>query len=108
MARGRKSSVIVSLSVAQRQELEHWSRSTTMPAGEARRARMVLLRADGHSISEVARRVGVQRRVVYTWLRRFLATRLEGLHDKPGRGRKGFFSPGGSGPSGQTRLRKAG
>jgi Winged helix-turn helix len=93
MARGRKSSLRMVLSSAERATLEHWQRSTTMAAGLVRRGRIILLLADGHSHSEVARLVPVQRTVVRKWARRFLAHRLEGLSDAPGRGAKGLFSP---------------
>ena len=49
--RGRKSPLVVILPVAERQELERWLRSTTLPAGLVRRARAVLLVAEGHSLS---------------------------------------------------------
>src|SRR3972149_5597047 len=108
MASGRRSLLIVSLSGQTRAELERWLRSTTICAGRARRAQIVLLRADGHTLSELARRVGVTRVVVYKWIKRFLKQGLRGLEDKPGRGRKPVFSPGGGAPSGQDRLRATG
>ena len=39
------------------------------------------------SISDAAATVGISRRFVYKWVRRFLAQGIEGLADKPGRGR---------------------
>ncbi len=54
----------------------------------ARRARMVLLLADGMSITDVAATVGISRRHVYKWVQRFVQKGLEGLHDKPRRGRR--------------------
>ena len=59
MARGRKSSLVVLLTATKRSELAALQRRTTISAGLARRARMVLLRADGCSLVEVARRVEV-------------------------------------------------
>src|SRR4030095_232964 len=47
MARGRKSSLVVLLTPAQRSDLEALQRRTTISAGLARRARLVLLRAAG-------------------------------------------------------------
>jgi hypothetical protein len=41
MARGRKSSCIVFLSPAERAQLEHWQRSTTIQAGLAKRAKII-------------------------------------------------------------------
>ncbi len=39
--------------------------------------------AEGHSIAEVSRRLGVAADTVRTWRRRFLDRGLEGLHDEP-------------------------
>ena len=90
MARGRKSSLVVALTEPQRLELEAVLRRTTAPAGVVRRARMVLFRAEGHALLEVARRVGVDPNVVYKWIRRYLQRGLRGLGDKPRAG----FHPG--------------
>lgn len=73
--------------------MEHWQRSTTMAAGLARRGKIILLLAVGHSQSEVGRTVGVQRTVVRKWAKRFLAQRLEGLADAPGAGPRAVFPP---------------
>ena len=105
MARGRKSSIRIVLSPNERATLEHWQRSTTMAAGLVRRGRIILRLADGYSHSQVARMVPVQRTVVRKWARRFLARRLEGLSDAPGRGAKGVFSPGGRDARGAPGLR---
>ena len=86
MARGRKTSVTIRLTPAERQTLQAWQRSTTMSAGRARRGRIILLLADGVTISDIAATVGISRRFVYKWVQRFLAQGLEGLADKPGRG----------------------
>jgi transposase len=42
--------------------------------------------ADGVPITDVAVTVGMSRRFVYTWVRRFLEQGLEELTDKAGRG----------------------
>jgi Winged helix-turn helix len=105
MARGRKTSLVIVLSSQECETLERWPRSTTMAAGLARRGRMILLLAEGYSPSQVAQWVGVQRGVVRKWAKRFLAHRLEGLADIPGRGAKGGFSPGGRDPRGAAGLR---
>jgi hypothetical protein len=95
MARGRKSSWPIVLSPEERQTLERWQRATTMAAGLARRGKIILRLAAGASQSAAARAVGVQRPVVRHWAKRFLAQRLDGLSDAPGRGAKGGFSPRG-------------
>src|SRR5512132_1437219 len=102
MARGRKSALRMILSAEERPTLEHWQRSTTLAAGLVRRGKIMLLLAAGHS--HVAQAVGVQRTVVRPWARRFLAQRLDGLADAPGRGAKGGFPPGGRHPRGAPGL----
>ena len=86
MARGRKTSLTIRLTPAERQTLLAWQRATTIAAGRARRGRIILLVADGMPISEVAATVGISRRFVYKWVKRFLEQGIEGLTDKPGRG----------------------
>jgi hypothetical protein len=91
--RGRKRSFSIELSPTQRADLERWQRSTTVSVGLARRARVLLLLADGRSLTEVANIAGMTARNARKWARRFLALGIEGLHDQPGRGRKPVFSP---------------
>ena len=86
MSQGRKTRMRVSLTEENRSELESWQRSTSISAGLARRARVVLLLATGTSVSQTARVVGIERRHVYKWARRFLDAGLSGLCDRP-RGR---------------------
>lgn len=88
MARGRKTALTIHLTAEERQTLLSWQRSTTIPAGRARRGRILLMCADGTPISHVALTVGISRRFVYKWVRRFLAHGCEGLADKPGRGHR--------------------
>ena len=86
MARGRKTALHIRLTPADRQTLRAWQRSTTLPAGRARRGRIILQLADGVPVSHIATTVGISRRFVYKWVRRFLEKGIEGLTDKPGRG----------------------
>ncbi len=51
MARGRKTSFTIRLTPAERLTLLTWQRATTVPAGLARRARLLLLLADGMTIT---------------------------------------------------------
>src|SRR5262245_61643423 len=72
-----------------RELLRTWTRSGTTPQRVVRRARIVLLAADGHSARDIAQRLGVSTHTVSLWRRRFHAggsTAL--LRDAPGRGRK--------------------
>src|SRR5215468_1400181 len=86
MARGRKTALTIRLASDERHTLMAWQRSTTIPAGRARRGRIILLVADRVPISHIADTVGISRRFVYKWAQRFLQDGLEGLADKPGRG----------------------
>src|SRR2546430_12829946 len=88
MARGRKTSFTIRLTPAERLTLLTWQRSTTVHAGLARRARLLLLLADGMMITEAAATVGLSRRHTYKWIHRFVQEGLEGLAGKPGRGQR--------------------
>src|SRR5215510_3581196 len=85
MVQGRKTAFTIRLTPAQRQTLMAWQRATTISAGLARRGRIILLLADGVTITDAAATVGIGRRFVYKWVKRFLEADLEGLVDKPGR-----------------------
>jgi len=106
--RGRKKSFSLELTVAQRTELQHWQRSTTVPAGRARRARVLLLLDAGLSVKAAAQTTGLPPNNARNWGCRFLAHGLAGLHDQPGRGRQPVFSPRGRAAPGQGGLRTAG
>ena len=106
--RGRKPSFTIQLPTAHLQELEHWLRSTNLKHGLARRARLLLLLHHGHTLKDAARTAGLTVRNTRKWARRYLGQGLQGLTDKPGRGRKPVFSPRSGSPPGQDRLRTAG
>ena len=93
MPRGRKTSFTLHLTPAQRQTLLAWQRATTISAGLARRGRIILLLADGVTITDIAATVGISRRFIYKWVQQFQAQSLEGLADKPGRGYRRVVSP---------------
>lgn len=106
--RGRKTQFSVVLSALQRAELERWQRATTLPVGLVRRARVLLLLADGETLGNAARMAGLTVRNARKWALRFLERGIEGLEDKPRPGRKPVFSPRSRGLSGQNRLRATG
>jgi CRP-like cAMP-binding protein len=85
MPRGRKTSLSIRLTPAQRQTLLAWQRSTAIPAGLARRTRILLLLADGVTITDIAATVGMSRQHVYKWIHRFVQQGVEGLQERPGR-----------------------
>ncbi len=86
MPRGRKTSLTIHLTDEERQTLLAWQRSTTIPAGRARRGRLILLLADRVPISHIADTAGISRRYIYKWVQRFLDAGIAGLADKRGRG----------------------
>src|SRR4029453_11480084 len=86
MAQGRTTSLTIRLTPVQRRTLLTWQRATTISAGRARRGRIILLVADGMPISDVAATVGISRRFVYKWGKRFLRQGIKGLTNNPGRG----------------------
>ena len=88
MARGRTTSLTIRLTPAERLTLLTWQRSPTVPAGLARRARIIVLLANGVTITDIAATVGMSRRHTYKWIQRFVQEGLEGLAEKPGRGRR--------------------
>jgi len=81
------SSSQLSLSDQDRATLEYWTRCSTIRAGHAERARVVLAIADGAGTSQAARLVGVSRPTVIKWRDRFLAHGLAGLDDQARSGR---------------------
>ena len=88
MPRGRTTALTIRLTAEERETLTAWQRSTTIPAGYARRSRIILLLADGVPIVHIATRVGMSRRFVYIWVRRFQQERIAGLSDKRRRDRR--------------------
>jgi transposase-like protein/transposase len=75
------------LSDEDRATLASWTRSRTLSAGRAERARIVLAVAEGAGTSAVARQVGVSRPTVIKWRDRFVAHGLAGLEDEERSGR---------------------
>ena len=62
-----------------RELLESWTRSSSIRAGLAQRARIVLLAADGVSNTEIAERVGVTRPTVIGWRDRYATSGSAGF-----------------------------
>jgi transposase len=79
--------VAVELPDSDRAELSRWLRAPSMPAGLARRARIVLLAADGAGTNEIVSRTGVSKPTVITWKKRYAAEGIAGLDDRPKPGR---------------------
>ena len=102
---GRKSALRVAVTPEEHAQLLKYLRCPTASLGLARRCRAILEVAEGTPLVAVARLVGLTEKHVRKWVQRFLQSRLAGLHDRPGRGRKPVFSPRGGDVRGQDRLR---
>lgn len=87
MPRGRSARFKIILSEIEREELEHIVRSNSLPAGMVRRARIVLLSADGVTQRSIAKAVSVSLPVIGFWRGRFHKNGLAGLYDAPRPGR---------------------
>jgi transposase len=106
--RGRKTSLRVILTSQERGQLELHLRSTTTSLGLARRCRAILEVANELPLVHVAQLVDLTEKHVRKWVQRFLRDRLDGLRDRPGRGRKPVFSPPGRDVRGEDCLRTTG
>lgn len=102
--RGRKQSFSLEVTDDQRAELARWQRSTTCPAGLARRGRLILLLSQGQTLKQAAWIAGLAPTNARKWVRRFLAQGLAGLDDQPGRGRQPVFSPRSRAAPGEAGL----
>ena len=79
----------LTVSVEQQDVLERWARSHNQPVSVQRRAKVILLAAQGASNNSIAKEVGVSRPSVISWRRRFVLGGTDALSKtKPGRGRK--------------------
>src|SRR2546423_15178227 len=69
----------LTLTTAERTELERRVRSLKIRSEDARRARVILMLAEGESYSTIETAIPCYRDYINRWRRRFLASRLEGL-----------------------------
>jgi transposase len=90
---GPRSGRVVELTGEARAALEALRRRTTVTVGLARRARIILLAAEGVPLERIARQLDVDRNVVRTWVDRYRLGGLVGLEDRPRSGRPRTFSP---------------
>src|ERR671937_2943694 len=82
-----KTAVSITLTDQDARTLRRWTRSTSVRAGLAQRARIVLLAADGKTNTEIAAAVGCSRPAVIRWRGRYASDGLDGLVDQPRSGR---------------------
>lgn len=84
---GRKSSTII-LTQEEREYLKTQTRARTIQAQTVNRARILLLKADGCSINDIAEKVGLNRKSVMLCISKYVDGGVENaLFDAPGRGR---------------------
>ena len=82
----------VRLSRKDRKVLEACCRSPMTLQRDLKRARIVLLAADGRSTRSIAKEVEVQPRIVSLWRHRYADHGLEGLQDKPRPGKQPIYT----------------
>ncbi|HVX53811.1 helix-turn-helix domain-containing protein, partial [Nocardioides sp.] len=70
-----------------REELERWTRASTVTAAAAKRARIVLLAADGVANTRIAELAGSTVTTVLSWRNRYQSKGIAGLADAPRSGR---------------------
>jgi len=87
MRTGRPKLHRVVLNEQQRAQLKALARSRSLAHSLVRRARIVLLAAEGEPNTSIARQVGVSRPTVTLWCRRFCELGIEGLYNMPAGGR---------------------
>src|SRR6267378_154844 len=75
------------LPLPERPRLEQLARSTRGPAGLARRARVLLLLAEGLSLRRIRAQTGMSPRRIRAWKKNWQERGLDGLLDAPRRGR---------------------
>ena len=78
-----RAAVAITLSEAERRELEGLARRRKTAQGLARRARIVLAAADGLENKAIVERVGSDANTVGKWRRRFAECGVDGLYDEP-------------------------
>lgn len=83
-----KTASTITLSTDDRLYLEAQTRARTIQAQTVNRARILLLKADGISIDDIADKVGMNRKSVMLCINKYLEGGVENtLFDAPGRGR---------------------
>lgn len=74
-----KKACVIELNKADREELERWSRSRSLPARQVLRSQIVLLAAQGKENIVIAKRLHISRHTVSLWRERFRKQGIDGL-----------------------------
>jgi transposase len=72
----------ITLKRAERQELDRWARGQSRDAAQARRARLILLLADGERYGSIREKLDCDTNFIARWKSRFVAERLAGLYSR--------------------------
>ena len=94
-----ESRKLLQLTPDQREELQAWSQSRSLPAGDVFRASLILALADGLSYREIERKLGASAPTVSLWKRRFEESGMAGLQ-----GRHKGSNPRAATPAIQARV----
>jgi len=89
----RKSPYNIVLIPEERSALNAILRQYTLPYFKVVRAKAILLAAQGLQNKQIGEKLDLPREVVYKWRKRFFYERMDGLQDRPRRGRPRAFSP---------------
>ena len=89
----KRSPYEICLTAQERVDLESRARSYTTPYFRVIRAKIVLLAAEGLQNKDIAEHLHIPPRIVSKWRKRYFEDRLDGLDDRPRRGRPRVFSP---------------
>src|SRR2546428_1759652 len=73
---------LLELTAAEKQDLERWAQSRTLPAGDVFPARLILALADGQSYREMGRGMGTSAATIARLRRRFQQDRVAGLESR--------------------------
>jgi len=73
---------LLALTSEEKQNLERWAQSRTLPAGDVFRARLILALAEGQSYREIAKGMRTSAATIARWRTRFEQHRLAGLEGR--------------------------
>lgn len=71
--------------------IERWARSRTDPARRVERAEMIRRAANGEALKDIAAATGCNVETVRLWVKRFNTAGVDGLADRPRRGRPATY-----------------
>ena len=91
--RGRRSALKIEMDAETRNTLLAWLRRQKTPMGLAKRARAMLLLADGQTVCDTSRQVGLGERHLRSGTKRFIAQGISGLYESSPTGASSGFFP---------------